>query len=40
MGNNYNKEDFYMHIKFIGLEIERFYNNFRNVTTLKDIIKC
>ena len=40
MGNNYNKEAFYMHIKFIGLEIERFYNNFRNVTTLKDIIKC
>ena len=40
MGNNYNKEAFAMHIKFIGLEIERFYNNFRKVTTLKDIIKC
>ena len=41
MGNNYDakKKNFYMHLKFIGLNIQIFYNNFKNTPTLHDIIK-
>ena len=39
MGNNYNKGGFFMHLRFIGLNMERFYKNFKNSTTLQNIIK-
>ena len=41
MGNNYDAKqgNFYMHLKFIGLNIQTFYNNFKNSATLHDIIK-
>ena len=41
MGNNYDpkKENFYMHLKFIGLNIQKFYNNLKNTPSLHDIIK-
>ena len=41
MRNNYysNKDAFFMHLRFIGLNMERFYNNFKNSTILKNIIK-
>ena len=41
MRNNYysNKDAFFMHLRFIGLNMERFYNNFKNSTTLQNIIK-
>ena len=41
MGNNYdsNQDRFYMHLRFIGLNMEKFYNNFRNSATLRNIIK-
>ena len=41
MGNNYdpNKDIFYMHLRFIGLNMEKFYNNFKDSFTLRNIIK-
>ena len=41
MGNNYDAKEgkFYMHLKFIGLNIQTFYNNLKNSSTLHDIIK-
>ena len=41
MGNNYDPEQgiFYMHLRFIGLNMEEFYNNFKNSYTLRNIIK-
>ena len=41
MGNNYdpNQDIFNMHLRFIGLNMEKFYNNFKNSYTLKNIIK-
>ena len=41
MGNNYdpNQNIFYMHLRFIGLNMEEFYNNFKNSITLRNIIK-
>ena len=41
MGNNYDvkEEKFDMHLKFIGLNIQEFYNNFKNSPTLHEIIK-
>ena len=41
MGNNYsNKDDaFYMHIKFIGYDMIKFYSNFKNSDSLQNIIK-
>ena len=41
MGNNFEakKRKFYMHLKFIGLNIQAFYNNFKNSPTLNEIIK-
>ena len=41
MGNSIkeNKDSFNMHIKFIGENIDKFYNNFKQSSTLKNIIK-
>ena len=41
MGNNYSQENgaFYMHIKFIGLNMGTFYSKFINSLTLHNIIK-
>ena len=41
MGNNYdpNQDIFNMHLRFIGLNMEEFYNNFKNSYTLRNIIK-
>jgi hypothetical protein len=41
MGNDYdpNQDIFYMHLRFIGLNMEKFYYNFKNSVTLKNIIK-
>ena len=41
MGNNYdsNQDIFYMHLRFIGLNMEKFYANFKNSATLRSIIK-
>ena len=41
MGNNYDVKErkFYMHLKFIGLNIQTFYNNFKNSPSLHEIIK-
>ena len=41
MGNNYdpNQDIFNMHLRFIGLNMEKFFNNFKNSYTLKNIIK-
>ena len=41
MGNNYDpkKENFYMHLKFIGFNNQNFSNNLKNTPSLHDIIK-
>ena len=41
MGNNYEpkKGIFYMHLRFIGLNMDEFQNNFKNSVTLRNIIK-
>ena len=41
MENNYdpNNKAFHMHLRFIGLNMEKFYNNFKNSFTLRNIIK-
>ena len=41
MGNTYdsNQDSFYMHLRFIGINMQRFYKLFKNSATLHDIIK-
>ena len=40
MGNNYSNNDaFYMHIKFIGYNMQSFISKFQNSETLQNIIK-
>ena len=40
MGNNYSNNDaFYMHIKFIGYNMQNFISKFKNSETLQNIIK-
>ena len=41
MGNNYdpNQNIFYMHLRFIGLNMDKFYNNLKDSVTLRNIIK-
>ena len=39
MGNSINKDSFYMHIKIIGSNMEKFYNEFNNSIYLRNIIK-
>ena len=39
MGNNINKKSFYMHIKLIGSNIEKFYAEFKKSIFLRNIIK-
>ena len=41
MGNIYdtNQDSFYMHLRFIGLNMQGFYTLFKNSVTLHDIIK-
>ena len=41
MGNNYEPKEgiFYMHLRFIGLNMDEFYNSFKNSVTLRNIIK-
>ena len=41
MENNYDVKErkLYNHLKFIGLNIQKFYNNFKNSLTLHEIIK-
>ena len=41
MGNNYEPKEgiFYMHLRIIGLNMDEFYNNFKNSVTLRNIIK-
>ena len=41
MGDIYyrEKKNFYMHLKFIGLNIQKIYNNFKNSPSLHEIIK-
>ena len=39
MGNNNNKDSFYMHIKIIGTKMKKFYDELRKSTFLRNIIK-
>ena len=39
MGNSINKDSFYMHIKIIGSNMEKFYNEFNKSIYLRNIIK-
>ena len=39
MGNNINETSFYMHIKLIGSNIQKFYAEFKKSNFLRNIIK-
>ena len=39
MGNSINKDSYYMHIKIIGSNMEKFYDEFNNSIYLRNIIK-
>ena len=39
MGNNINNDSFYMHIKIMGTKMQKFYDNFKKSTFLRNIIK-